>query len=311
MLLTPNEISHETFAAATRSRRLSEATTTSGTAIASDLPGNLSLSLNHRRDSEELIDRVRSSLWGLLDAPQVSGPAELEPDEQDRLRSTALQGAIALEQLQTNMAQEVAAREQLEREIRQARHALTKMHAELVGTRAEERQARFLATHDPLTGLSNRAHFHDHLTQALSANAALPQGVVVMYIDLDDFKPVNDTYGHAAGDVLLRIVARRLTRVLRAQDLVSRLGGDEFACLLTGIEPGEQVNRLAVKLRESVRAPCKIGAHLVRVDASIGIAFHGAGEAEAADLLLKADMAMYRAKHDGVGIAFFDDSPHD
>jgi len=311
MLLMPNETSHKTFTAEARSRRRAEATLTAGAGTASHLPDNLALSLDDRRDSEELIDTVKSSLWGLLDAPQVSGPAELDPDEQVRLRSTALQGTIALEQLQINMAQEFAAREQLELDIREARHALTMMHAELVGTRAEERQARYLATHDQLTGLPNRGYFHDHLTQALSANALLPQGVAVLYIDLDDFKPVNDTYGHAAGDVLLRIVASRLTRALRAQDLVSRLGGDEFACLLKGIESREQVNRLAVKLRESVRAPCKIGPHLVRVDASIGIAYQGAGEAEPADLLLKADMAMYRAKRDGVGIAFFDDSPDD
>jgi len=216
------------------------------------------LSFDDRRDSAELIDTVKSSLWGLLEAPQVSGPAELDPDERERLRSTALQGTIALEQLQTNLAQECAAREQLERDIRETRHALTLMHAELVGTRAEERQARYLATHDQFTGPPNRGHFHDHLAQALSANALLPQGMAVLYIDLDDFKPVNDIYGHAAGDVLLCIVASRLTRVLRDQDLVSRLGGDEFACLLQGIERREQVKRLAVKLRESVRAPCKI-----------------------------------------------------
>ena len=309
MLLMPDSTSHETFTAEARSRRPSEATLTIGTDLAFHLSANLPLSLDDRRDSEELIDTVKSSLWDLLDAPQASNPSELDPGEQERLRSTALQGAIALERLQTNLAQEFAAREQLERDIREARHALTMMHAELVGTRTEERQARYQATHDHLTGLPNRAHFHDHLTQALAASASLSQGMAVIYIDLDDFKPVNDTYGHAAGDALLRIVASRLTRVLRTQDLVSRLGGDEFACLLKGIDSRDQVNRLAVKLRESVRAPCKIGPHLVRVDASIGIAFHGAGEAEAADLLLKADMAMYRAKRDGVGIAFFDDSP--
>ena len=311
MLLMPNETSNETFTAHGRSGRPAEATLTTGTDIGAHRPGNLPLALDGRRGSEELIDTVRSSLWGLLEAPQVSSPADLGPGEQERLRSAALQGTIALEQLLTNMAQECAAREQLEREIREARQALTIMHAELVGTRVEERQARYLATHDQLTGLANRGHFHDHLTQALSANALQHQGVAVIYIDLDDFKPVNDTYGHAAGDVLLCIVARRLTRVLRAHDLVSRLGGDEFACLLQGIESRDQVNRLAIKLRESVPAPCKIGPHLVRVDASIGITLQGAGEAVAADILLKADMAMYRAKRDGVGIAFFDDSPDD
>lgn len=260
-----------------------------------------------RRDCEELIDTVKSSLWGLLDAPPPYGLADPDPAGQDRLRSTAEQGAIALAQLQSNMEHDFMVRQQLERDVREARRTLDQLRAELAGTRAKERQARFQATHDPLTGLANRSHFHDGLVQALAHPEASLPGLVVMYIDLDDFKPVNDTYGHAAGDAVLRIVASRLRRALRAHDLVARLGGDEFACLLTDVGQRGHALALAHKLREAVRAPCKIGAQLVRVDASIGMARHPAMETSASDLLLRADMAMYRAKRDGCGIAFFED----
>ncbi len=262
---------------------------------------------NDRREAEELIDTVKSSLWGLLETPACSGPGDLTPLDQDRGRSTVIQGAAALERLQNNLAQAFEARERLEQDIEEARHALESMRAELAGTRAGERQARHLAAHDQLTGLANRGHFQERLCHALAMHALSGQSLAVMYIDLDGFKPINDTYGHAAGDTLLQIVANRLTHAVRARDLVSRLGGDEFACLIEGIEPSEQSMGLAMKLRDAVRAPCKIGNHLVTVDASIGVVLDSAGAGDSADLLLKADMAMYRAKRESIGIAFYDE----
>jgi diguanylate cyclase len=259
-----------------------------------------------RRDCEELIDTVKSSLWGLLDA-SPGGEMDLPaPDEETRVRSTAIQGAVALERLQTNLAQAFEARDQLERDIREARRALESMRAELAGTRAGERQARYLAAHDQLTGLANRGHFQERLCHALAMHALSGTRLAVMFIDLDGFKPINDTHGHAAGDALLRIVANRLSHAVRTHDLVSRLGGDEFACLIAGIDTSEQALALAVKLREAVRAPCRIGHQMVHVDASIGIVVDMAGAGDSEDLLLKADMAMYRAKRERTGIAFYD-----
>lgn len=259
-----------------------------------------------RRDYEELIDTVKSSLWGLLDAPSDGAMEALPTDDQGRVRLTALEGAMALERLKSNLAQAFEAREQLERDIRDARDALENMRTELAGTQAGERQARFLAAHDPLTGLANRAHFQESLFHALALHALSGRGMAILYIDLDGFKPINDTYGHAAGDALLRIVASRLSHGVRSGDLVSRLGGDEFACLLHEVENGEHARRLALKLLESLRSPCKVGPHMVQVDASIGIAFDTEGAGDPADLLLKADMAMYRAKRERTGIAFYE-----
>jgi len=261
---------------------------------------------DERRDYEELIDTVKSSLWGLLDVPLDSDEGASGPDELVRVRSTAIEGAMALERLKSNLAQAFEAREQLERDIRDARDALENMRAELAGTQAGERQARHLAAHDPLTGLANRGHFQECLCHALALHALSGNGLAILYIDLDGFKPINDTYGHAAGDALLNIVASRLSHGVRSGDMVSRLGGDEFACLLHDVESGEHAQRLAMKLLESLRAPCKVGRHMVQVDASIGIAFDTEGAGDPADLLLKADMAMYRAKRERTGIACYE-----
>ncbi len=264
------------------------------------------LPADDRRDYEELIDTVKSSLWGLLDVPLDSDDGASPPGESGRVRSTAMEGAMALERLKSNLAQAFEAREQLERDIRDARNALENMRAELAGTQAGERQARHLAAHDPLTGLANRGHFQECLFHALALHAMSGQGLAILYIDLDGFKPINDTYGHAAGDALLCIVASRLTHGVRSGDLVSRLGGDEFACLLHEVESGEHAQRLAMKLLESLRTPCKVGQHMVQVDASIGIAFDTEGAGDPSDLLLKADMAMYRAKRERTGIACYE-----
>ncbi len=267
---------------------------------------DLASSMDDRRDYEELIDTVKSSLWGLLDAPPDGSMAALPTDDQGRVRSAAMEGALALERLKSNLAQAFDAREQLERDIRDAHDALENMRTELAGTQAGERQARHLAAHDPLTGLANRGHFQENLCHALALHALSGHGLAVLYIDLDGFKPINDTYGHAAGDELLCIVANRLSHNVRSGDMVSRLGGDEFACLLHEVQSGEHARRLAIKLLESLRAPCKVGPHMVQVDASIGIAFDTEGAGDPADLLLKADMAMYRAKRERTGIAFYE-----
>ena len=267
---------------------------------------NLPSSMDNRRDYEELIDTVKSSLWGLLDAPSDAAMGALPADDHGRVRSTAMEGAMALERLKSNLAQAFEAREQLERDIRDARDALDNMRTELAGTQAGERQARFLAAHDPLTGLANRGHFQECLCHALALHTLSGRGMAILYIDLDGFKPINDTYGHAAGDALLRIVASRLSHGVRSGDLVSRLGGDEFACLLQNVESAEHAQRLAMKLLESLRSPCKVGPHMVQVDASIGITFDTEGAGDPADLLLKADMAMYRAKRERTGIACYE-----
>jgi diguanylate cyclase len=306
MSLMPDQILHIPCRTEDDANREPEQTLTLGAISAGGDDRHTRVSDDGRRDCEELIDTVKSSLWGLLDA-SPGGDVDIPvPDDEARVRSTAIQGTVALERLQTNLAQAFATRDQLERDIQDARRALESMRAELAGTRAGERQARHLAAHDQLTGLANRGHFQEQLCHALAMHALSGTRLAVMFIDLDGFKPVNDTFGHAAGDTLLRIVAHRLSHAVRTHDLVSRLGGDEFACLIPGIDTSEQASVLAAKLRDAIRAPCRIGHQMVQIDASIGIVVDMAGAGDSEELLLKADMAMYRAKRERTGIAFYD-----
>jgi diguanylate cyclase (GGDEF)-like protein/PAS domain S-box-containing protein len=166
-----------------------------------------------------------------------------------------------------------------------------------------EEQLRHQALHDPLTGLPNRVLFVDRLSHALVRRGA-DGGVAVLFVDLDDFKAINDTLGHAAGDELLRLVAERLTRVLRAEDTACRMGGDEFAFLLEDTSR-TRVLRVAERILAALAETFQIGGHEATLSASIGIAI-GAGASDAAasgetadELLRDADTAMYAAKSVG------------
>jgi len=133
--------------------------------------------------------------------------------------------------------------------------------------------------------------------------------LAVLYLDLDTFKPINDEHGHDVGDEVLKIVAARLSRAVRGDDTMSRLGGDEFACLPAAFLSWDQLGHLACKLIEVVSAPLTIGALKLAVHASIGIAVYPTDGKTAAELLKSADAAMYRAKRDRTGYAFFDQRP--
>ena len=151
------------------------------------------------------------------------------------------------------------------------------------------------ATHDPLTGLANRALFVDRARQALSAHD--PDDVVaVVYVDCDRFKQVNDTYGHAAGDVVLVEVARRIEATVRSVDTVGRLGGDEFAALLAGVREHE-VRRIAERVRRSLAEPYQgFDTGTIDMTCSVGVAIDDGEVDRLPDLLRRADAAMYRHK---------------
>lgn len=153
-----------------------------------------------------------------------------------------------------------------------------------------------LASHDSLTGLLNRAKFMDCLASEVALARRMQHHFAVLYLDLDGFKPINDTHGHAAGDQVLVRVAQTLRRVARESDFVARLGGDEFAVLQRGIDTHDQTLALAQRLSDALSQPWQLGALQVRVGASIGMAmFPGHGNDPEA-LLAAADQAMYLAK---------------
>lgn len=175
------------------------------------------------------------------------------------------------------------------------------MLADIDRLKHSEEQAQHQSLHDPLTGLANRRLLELQLHQALLQARRSGQEVAVGYLDLDGFKPVNDKFGHDAGDAVLNAVAARLTHEVRANDTVARLGGDEFALVLAGVD-GEG-GALAVLQRciETVQQPIAVGAATVTVGCSIGLALSGMHQTSGQTLLQAADAAMYGAKNAGRG----------
>lgn len=168
-----------------------------------------------------------------------------------------------------------------------------------MGRREAEEKLKFVAAHDTLTNLPNRMMFNQRLEHVLTQSRRGSQGLAVMFIDLDRFKAINDTLGHAAGDVLLCEVAQRLTGQLRTSDTVARLGGDEFVVLIENVTDRVLIGNVAQKLINTLMGSFTLSGGEYNVTASIGVSlFPGDGE-DAATLLKHADIAMYRAKDQG------------
>jgi diguanylate cyclase (GGDEF)-like protein len=162
--------------------------------------------------------------------------------------------------------------------------------------KAEERLA-YLAQYDPLTGLANRALFHDRLEQALARATRSGDAVALLFVDLDRFKAVNDTVGHAGGDQFLQEVAWRIAGRVRESDTVARLGGDEFAIILEDLQDARDAAKVARDLLMRLAEPVALDGYEIPVSASIGIAVRPPSEGDR--LLKDADAAMYRAKRMG------------
>ncbi len=169
-----------------------------------------------------------------------------------------------------------------------------------IGERIHAAQAIWRqAHHDALTGLPNRKAFGDHLQRAIDGAEHAAAQLAVLYVDLDHFKAVNDSLGHAAGDELLVAVAQRMRSALRGSDLLARLGGDEFTVLLPGLEqPGDALT-VAAKLHRALQPPFEHAEHPIHASASIGIALYPRDGRDAMLLLRHADLAMYEAKRSG------------
>ncbi|WP_129338086.1 putative bifunctional diguanylate cyclase/phosphodiesterase [Cellulomonas endophytica] len=155
------------------------------------------------------------------------------------------------------------------------------------------------ATHDALTGLPNRTLFHDRVEVALAQSGRDGRATAVLFCDVDRFKLVNDSLGHAVGDELLRVVADRLQEVVRPGDTVARLGGDEFAVLCPGLSTPDEARALAERVRAAARVDLPGAGGVASASLSVGLALAGPGERDVAGLLRDADVAMYGAKGAG------------
>lgn len=173
------------------------------------------------------------------------------------------------------------------------------LFSDITERKQAEQRIRYLAQHDALTDLPNRILFQDRLALAIASARRQQEKLALLFIDLDRFKHINDTLGHAVGDGLLKLVAQRIAYGLRACDTVSRQGGDEFVVLLTALETPENAHTVAKKLLDTLSRPFSVDGHELTVSGSIGIAMFPDDGQDADTLLKHADLAMYHAKRSG------------
>jgi diguanylate cyclase (GGDEF)-like protein/PAS domain S-box-containing protein len=224
------------------------------------------------------------------DAPDI-GTAAIEWLGVPLIGQAGTIGAVAVQSHGTDVAYSA-------KDVELLRFVATQIAATVERKRAEGR-LQHAALHDPLTGLPNRALFHDRLQNALALARRNRGRLALLFIDLDLFKSVNDTFGHAVGDVLLQEVGRRLRTCVRESDTVARLGGDEFLVLLTGMAYPKRTVAVAEKIRACLAQPFDVGESRVTVSPSIGIAAYPEHASDHEALVRYADEAMYEAKRRG------------
>jgi diguanylate cyclase (GGDEF)-like protein/PAS domain S-box-containing protein len=193
--------------------------------------------------------------------------------------------------------------EELERRVQERTAELAmanaRLHAEIQERKLAEKQIRYMANHDALTGLPNRRLMEDRLEQAIETARRQACQAAVLFIDLDRFKPINDRYGHRIGDLLLQAVAQRLRSLLRAVDTVSRIGGDEFILVLPHMQSDSAAAEAAQRVLAALARPYQVEGLELSVAPSIGVSIFPLHGQDAGTLLSCADAAMYHAKKAG------------
>ena len=174
------------------------------------------------------------------------------------------------------------------------------IHTDITDAKRSQDELAVQATRDQLTGLANRTTFEETLERALEPARESGHRIAVLFIDLDGFKPVNDTYGHAVGDDVLRTIGRRIESVVRSTDTAARLGGDEFVVLVDPLPDRDVAGATAERILSAMATPIRSHDHEITLAASIGVAvIDGPSDATAAALIERADAAMYESKSQG------------
>ena len=252
----------------------------------------------------DVLARVSALRARVRDAGDAGDSAvRVELDGRDEIASLAGDINGMLTAFDRSRQQSDDARVELEERVRltsdELASARERLDAEASERRRMEARLAHMSTHDPLTGLHNRARLEDELDLQLAHALRTGRGGAVLWLDLDLFKEINDSLGHIAGDEVLRTVAGRLQTQVRGDTLVSRLGGDEFAFLLQDVD-ADAALLIASRLLDAVRGePYVVAGHALRLSASAGVVLYPEHECEAEDILSMADLAMYQAKEQG------------
>lgn len=255
-------------------------------------------------DWDLLFDAVAARLGSIADA-LLGGPDGLPRPTPAVVAQAAIQECVeALQQLHGTLADERRQQLRVQSELAATGKALALARVSLLEAEEQHRSAQRRASFDSLTELPNRGHFVERSDTALAQLGGDRRALAALYIDLDDFKAINDLHGHHIGDQVLQIVAARLVFAVRADDIIGRLGGDEFACLLTSLLSKTQLELLAGKLVAAISAPMQVGTLVLVVHASMGIAIYPRDGETSEALLRSADGAMYSAKRSRTGHAF-------
>jgi len=242
---------------------------------------------------------------------QIAGGTTLLSAHETLLAGTSVECKVQecvddLHEVTETLAQGIEDLAQTEIALTESREILADTQAALAISQEQERDARRRSLHDSKTGLPNRDLFDDRLSNAISLARRHDWTLAVMFLDLDGFKKINDTHGHAAGDSILKEVARRLSLHSREEDTVCRNGGDEFLYLLVNPRGKENIKRMAGLICANIGKPIAVGSRRFVVDASIGVAVFPGDGATGDELIKSADTAMYRAKKHESGCEFFD-----
>jgi diguanylate cyclase (GGDEF)-like protein len=210
-----------------------------------------------------------------------------------------------LKQVNLELTREVAERAAIEAELADAKTDLAEARDDLSKSQAKEEEARQIALQDALTGLPNRVFFEQRLKHGLIQAKRHGWGLAVLFLDVDNFKNINDTYGHDLGNKILLAVADRLQASVREEDTVCRWGGDEFVCLLLNIQSEAVLIHLAEKLVDRLSEACEVDGKVLAIRLSLGIATYPADGETVEALFNNADAAMYKAKGTGKRFVLF------
>lgn len=258
----------------------------------------------------------------LMDSEHVRGMVKESADELASV-NTVLNEELARHHALPEVTRALEQSGAIENKVQEASQKLSQVNAslehevqkrqileqELTQMTAQQQQTLHAAMHDPLTGLPNRVLFQDRLAHGIAQAKRHRWTLAVMFLDLDNFKAINDAYGHDTGDAVLLTIATRLKETTRTDDTVSRHGGDEFLYLLMEIEDDHGIATVAKKILNAVQLPCEVNGRMLEVNTSIGISIFPKDGTTVVELIMRADAAMYRAKQNHSGYAFASGDP--